>query len=1134
MNTPADQGQTSSANDPYIDLVDGGSGETTPQHFSSSLAEQFPAGPLGISQSFVVQATADVYIPAAATWTFGTNSDDGAQLMVGGNTVLDDNQPNTPTDTLGTYTFASAGEYPLDLLYFQDTGGASVELYAAPGNWTSFSSAVPFQLVGDTADGGLSVTNIGSPSGYTVAAIAGDNLYIVNSNPGIATGNYTGVTVASANFTPEITVSKLGSLTLNVSGPGDSITGAIASVFLSAQTSNGNITLFDSSAAAAYNLVDLATIDAGTAQIDLVALGPIINGSPVATATRVAAGDFNLVAGAVDLTTTGTNSTIGAPTPGTSASVAADVVLATDIGELTATTNDGGVAIDNAGSALTINSVVADQDGQAPVVNDDQVVYNSTPTSFTPTYVAGSSNVSITSAGPIVLNSISATGSVTVSGEYIVEGDAQAQGIVAQSLDLTATGAANYQGQLTFATSASGDTLTLPVNENWTSFGFSSGAAMTGTPLVVSGASQTANDGSFTIQSISGNTLILNQSYVLDPETEGDVTVGNGMIGLESPPDSTSTASYPIDLAETDDFTAATANGNIYLSLGGSVDSAAVSITAGGSGNVGITSSGNFLTIENITATGFAPTGSNSSVGGDVFLSMSSGALLEYPQSNGNAGIITAQGISLASALSIGSPSSPFLTDAFNALMLSATATSPSEAAVYVDNLSNLASVQAGTDDGTVLINYLYESTSNGQSFNYTYAGQLSFENNELSKLGSAVVTFANTDDNNGSAGNVELDGSINASSITAGGQILVEPNSTAEIYGQTVTLSAGNGIGTPSSSIDTNATALDTTTSTGSVYVDNQTAAAPQAAAVAIGSTAAARPETDNASGQVYIYTGGSLPAGTTVSMLSIYANQTGWVTPVLFQQNSTGKYTVAGIGDSFDITTTGPQSIPFNLLAGSAVASNGSYTFGFINASVNSSGAQTASTAGVVAYDSSVDSGAGVGGGTSTNGWEYTPNVSGLAVGINATYGTGGTYTLNSGRTYSATLTGTAPAVVPAANWSVTTGSLSSGSAYGTATLLDNGEVLYAGGYNGSSFLSTAELYNPTTETWSATGSLNIARVDALGDPAAQRQRPCRRRFQQRGLCLPDRSLQCLDRPLVHYRQPGQPRPGHGDAPE
>jgi len=42
----------------------------------------------------------------------------------------------------------------------------------------------------------------------------------------------------------------------------------------------------------------------------------------------------------------------------------------------------------------------------------------------------------------------------------------------------------------------------------------------------------------------------------------------------------------------------------------------------------------------------------------------------------------------------------------------------------------------------------------------------------------------------------------------------------------------------------------------------------------------------------------------------------------------------------------------------------------------------------------------------------------------------------------------------------------------------LLPNGKVLVAGGYNGSTLVSSAELYDPASGTWTATGSLNTAR--------------------------------------------------------
>ena len=59
----------------------------------------------------------------------------------------------------------------------------------------------------------------------------------------------------------------------------------------------------------------------------------------------------------------------------------------------------------------------------------------------------------------------------------------------------------------------------------------------------------------------------------------------------------------------------------------------------------------------------------------------------------------------------------------------------------------------------------------------------------------------------------------------------------------------------------------------------------------------------------------------------------------------------------------------------------------------------------------------------------------------------------------------------------WTVT-GSLSHTRPGYPARLLPNGEVLVAGGFaSDGSVLSSAELYNPATGTWATTGSMNVA---------------------------------------------------------
>jgi N-acetylneuraminic acid mutarotase len=59
----------------------------------------------------------------------------------------------------------------------------------------------------------------------------------------------------------------------------------------------------------------------------------------------------------------------------------------------------------------------------------------------------------------------------------------------------------------------------------------------------------------------------------------------------------------------------------------------------------------------------------------------------------------------------------------------------------------------------------------------------------------------------------------------------------------------------------------------------------------------------------------------------------------------------------------------------------------------------------------------------------------------------------------------------------WSIT-GNLNAAREYHTATLLPNGKVLVTGAYDGLSVLNSAELYDPATGTWSYTGNLNTGR--------------------------------------------------------
>ena len=163
VDTPSQQSWTQSETAATINYLDtGGSGD-----FGND--RPFPGLTIGQGQTvYAVQATGIIHIPAAGQYTFGVNSDDGFSLDITGanfsngsatttcsGDVMADDTLRGPADSFGTASFSAAGDYPVTLLYYQNYGGAGLEFFEAAGSKTAFDST--FRLVGDTANGGLSV-----------------------------------------------------------------------------------------------------------------------------------------------------------------------------------------------------------------------------------------------------------------------------------------------------------------------------------------------------------------------------------------------------------------------------------------------------------------------------------------------------------------------------------------------------------------------------------------------------------------------------------------------------------------------------------------------------------------------------------------------------------------------------------------------------------------------------------------------------------------------------------------------------------------------------------------------------------------------------------------------------------------
>lgn len=134
----------------------------------------FPAHTAGQDKSnFALVAEASIYIPEAGQWTFCVASDDGFRLRITGHGVTFVSEFPTPRgigNTLATFAFPVAGVYSLSLVYFENGGGAGVELSAAQGYQEEFSLPT-FMLVGDPAVGILHASSFGSFIDTNVEAV---------------------------------------------------------------------------------------------------------------------------------------------------------------------------------------------------------------------------------------------------------------------------------------------------------------------------------------------------------------------------------------------------------------------------------------------------------------------------------------------------------------------------------------------------------------------------------------------------------------------------------------------------------------------------------------------------------------------------------------------------------------------------------------------------------------------------------------------------------------------------------------------------------------------------------------------------------------------------------------------------
>jgi hypothetical protein len=111
--------------------------------------EVFPGLNGGFGDNYALHAEATLLVDQDGTYTFLTNSDDGARLRIDGLDVINDDSFHGADNRFGSI-FLTAGTHTLDLVFFEGGGGSEIELAWSRGRFTELTAG--FELLTIAAD----------------------------------------------------------------------------------------------------------------------------------------------------------------------------------------------------------------------------------------------------------------------------------------------------------------------------------------------------------------------------------------------------------------------------------------------------------------------------------------------------------------------------------------------------------------------------------------------------------------------------------------------------------------------------------------------------------------------------------------------------------------------------------------------------------------------------------------------------------------------------------------------------------------------------------------------------------------------------------------------------------------------
>ncbi len=101
---------------------------------ASNFAYTTPGNTVTAIDHSAMTLTGYIAITQAGTYSFNIGSDDGSELLIGGQTVINNDNDHSYQVDNGTATFTQAGLYAITLEYFEDSGSTGFEFYGSDPN----------------------------------------------------------------------------------------------------------------------------------------------------------------------------------------------------------------------------------------------------------------------------------------------------------------------------------------------------------------------------------------------------------------------------------------------------------------------------------------------------------------------------------------------------------------------------------------------------------------------------------------------------------------------------------------------------------------------------------------------------------------------------------------------------------------------------------------------------------------------------------------------------------------------------------------------------------------------------------------------------------------------------------------